>query len=167
MQLCLQCILPNHCRWLTSQVCTKDELTPAFVRDLRAYAFALGLAPERWVAFLDDSYRDYAGEIVDHRGEVVELATGVFDAPNIRTWFRDFACKPLAANISPRLRTEAIPRITVMASILRAIDPVKASLWGKVAANDGAIVLPFASPAQAERDCPYPRMLCADEKRTG
>lgn len=159
MELCAQCYLSGFCHWLRSEAVIAADLSPAFLRDVRAYAFALHIAPERWKDFLLDAYRDYAGQIVDARGNAVSLDTGVFDPPHIRTWFRDFACTPLAPHAAPRVRPESVPRILVMASILRALDPVKASLWGKVIANDETPSLVSANQFPAERDCPYPRIV--------
>ena len=159
MELCAQCYLQGYCRWLRSRAVTKIDLTPAFLRDLRAYALGLNIKPDRWKDFLLDAYRDYAGLVVDRQGHVVSLDTGVFDAPHIRTWFRDFACTPLISGVVPRLRSESVPRVIVMASILQALDPVRASLWGKVIANDDVPSLAPANPFPAERDCPYPRIL--------
>lgn len=65
MLLCAQCYLQGYCRWLRSEAVTKLDLTPAFLRDLRAYAFARGIVPDRWREYLLDAYRDYAGQIVD------------------------------------------------------------------------------------------------------
>lgn len=159
MELCAQCYLSGFCRWLRSEAVTTTDLSPSFLRDLRAHAFALRIAPERWKDFLLDAYRDYAGQIVDAQGQVVLLDTGVFDPPHIRTWFRDFACTPLASSVAPRVRPESASRIIVMASILRALDPVKASLWGKTIANDELPSLANANQFPVERDCPYPRIV--------
>lgn len=159
MILCAQCYLTGFCRWLRSEAVAMTDLTPAFLRDLRAYAFALDIAPDRWRDFLLDAYRDYAGQIVDRDGHVVLLDTGVFDAPHIRTWFRDFACTPLGPHVVARVRSESVERIKVMASILRALDPVTASLWGKVIANDDTTSLAYANRLSPEHDCPYPRIL--------
>lgn len=164
MILCAQCYLHGYCRWLQSRAVTKLDLTPAFLRDLRGYAYSIGIVPDHWRAYLLDAYRDYAGQIVDRHGHVVLLDTGVFDAPHIRTWFRDFACTARGDHVVSRVRPESVGRIIVMASILRALDPVRASLWGKVIANHDAPSLALANRSTAERDCPYPRILdCGDD----
>lgn len=155
MQLCARCILPATCQRLTSRACTRSELSPSFVRDIRAYAYELNLSADHWKDFLVDSYRDYVGRIVGADGYEVCLDTGVFDAIHIRTWFRDFACTPLAADACPRLHERNIPRILVMASILRAIDPVRTSLWGRPAANDEYEDTRFWRPELWDGACPF------------
>ena len=159
MLLCAQCYLQGYCRWLRSKAVTRVELTPTFLRDLRAYAFALTIKPDHWKDFLLDSYCDYAGQIVDANGHVVLLDTGVFDGVHIRTWFRDFACTPLGPHVVSRVRPESVERIKVMASILRALDPVRPSLWGKAVANDDTPSLAPANQLPPEQECPYPRIL--------
>lgn len=135
MALCPECYLQSYCRRLKSRVVTDDELTPAFVRDLRRHAHALAIPCGRWPDFLSDQYGDYIGQIVDTDGQEVMLDMDVFERPNIRYWFRDF-CKAVPADITPRVKRSVAMRIATMATILRAIHPVPASLWGKDIAND-------------------------------
>lgn len=156
MLLCAACYLQGYCRRLKSQVVAASELTPDFIRNFRAYTAAKDLRSTEWPDFLTHSYRDYPGEIVDGTGAAIDLDTRVFNPPNIRTWFRDFICKPCAPSVTPRVRKEAVERVTVTASILRAIDPVQASLWGRTPANDEASPpLPFHPPL-LRQDCPCP-----------
>lgn len=154
--LCGQCYLQGYCRRLVSFAATDADLTPAFLRDLRAYARAMQLTPDAWEQFLAAAYRDYPGRIVDRDGEESNLDTSVFDAPEIRTWFRDM-CRVLPDHVCPRLRREARERYKVLASILRARDPVGTRLWSKPIANDneggGGIVV-----NAPHGECPYPRL---------
>lgn len=135
--LCVQCMTLGYCRRLQSRVVSDAELgNTAFIRDLRAYAFGMKVSRDRWVEVLANIYRDYPGRIVDEAGAEVMLDLEVFDFPGIRDWLRDFACTPCPAGVAPRVRIEAWERVRVMASILRAHAPEKASQWGVVPAND-------------------------------
>lgn len=151
MSLCAECYLQGFCRRLQSRVVTLDELTPQFLTGFRAYVRSKGISRDQWIGWLDAAYRDYPGRIVDAQGHEVSLDMSVFDRPHIRDWFRDLLKRPVAG-IQPRLRREAVPRYIAMASILRAVDPVPAMLWGKDIANDEDAVLPM--PAIG-KDCRY------------
>lgn len=135
VNLCGQCYLQGYCRRLESKAVTDAELTAAFVCDLRAHMRLLNLTRDRWASFLTEAYRDYPGIITDAHGDEIALDTCVFDHASVRYWFRDM-CRPLDADTSPRVRHESRERLKVTASILRAIHPVPASLWGKTIAND-------------------------------
>lgn len=135
MSLCAECYLQDYCRRLKSRVVTEDELTPLFVRDLRRHAQALAIPCGQWTDFLSDQYGRYLGQIVDGDDREVMLDMDVFERPNIRYWFRDF-CKAVPDSVTPRVKRSAMQRIATMATILRAIHPVPASLWGKDIAND-------------------------------
>lgn len=135
VNLCAECYLSGYCRRLTSRAVTPEDTTPAFIADVRSFMRNLAISRDRWVPFLDRAYCDYPGRIVDAGGEEVMLDTGVLDASGIRYWFRDL-CRPMPQRVRPHLRRQAKARFLVMASILRAIYPVEASLWGVVIAND-------------------------------
>lgn len=155
LYLCGECILQGYCRNLRSRAVTSKELTPEFVRDLRRYAASLCITPDGWRDYLIAGYRDYAGRIVDQRGKEIALDTEVFTIKSIRYWFRDF-CRPCTNGMKPRIRRESRKRIIVMASILRALDPVAAMLWGKVIANDnGGENMRRAPVRTTNRECRY------------
>lgn len=155
VQLCAECYLDGYCRRMRSRVVDPGEMTPDFIRDLRNYAARFNLRPDEWPSFLIEAYRDYPGLIVDIAGdEEVDLDTGVFDGANIRTWFRDL-CRPVVPGKQVRLRRESEARYVVMASILRAIDPVGTKLWGCEIANDNPSE-PVDLALPSGRDCPYP-----------
>lgn len=135
VNLCGQCYLSGFCRRLKSRAVTDAELTAAFVRDLRAHMRLLDLTRDQWASFLIEAYRDYPGIITDALGDEIALDTSVVDRATIRYWFRDM-CRALDADTSPRVRHESKERLKVTASILRALHPVPASLWGKTIAND-------------------------------
>lgn len=135
INLCAECYLQGVCRRTYASVVTESELTVPFVRDLRRHAHALHIACGQWADFLAESYCNYPGRIVDEAGMEVMLNMDVFEWPGVRYWFRDF-CKPAPDHIVPRVRSVSKQRIIVMASILRAIHPAPASLWGRTIAND-------------------------------
>lgn len=152
VSLCGQCYLQGYCRRLQSRIIADAELTPAFVRDVRAHMRGLGIGADRWASFLIEAYRDYPGRIIDAAGKEAMLDTAVLDTPNIRYWFRDL-CRPLPPGVRPRLKQAARERFRVAASILRALHPVPALLWGREIANDADAALPVLIRAG---ECPYP-----------
>lgn len=150
--LCAQCYLQGYCRRLQSRLVEPSELTPAFVADVRAYMRAQGRSRDAWKPYLIDSYQDYPGPVV-RDGREVWLDTSVFDAANIRYWFRDL-CRLVPNGVRPRLRKSVGKRFIVTVSILRALDPIAASRWGKREANDnGDAAMP---PPVRVSGCPYP-----------
>ena len=164
MELCGYCYSADFCRNLTVRLVTDAELDNTdFHRDLRNHAYRLHLSPDRWATFLIDTYRDYPGTVRDGDGAAVDLNLKEFDDPNLRYWFRDTICTPLPAEVTPRVRCEARERFRILATLLKAIDPVAASLWGVRGANDSPAPsrpAPLVRPAQS---CPYPRLF--DERR--
>lgn len=157
--LCGECYLQGVCRRLTSRIVTDEELTPAFLADVRGFMRSFDLTRDQWKPFLIDAYQNYPGRIVDRNGREAMLDTSVYDLPTIRDWFR-YMCEPIPDGITPRLRREARLRFIVTATILRAIHPVPALLWGKDVANDVAPALK-ASPVAARDACPYPHFAGA------
>lgn len=152
LSLCGECYLQSYCRRLRSRIVTADEVTPRFIRDVRGHMRGLGLTRDRWLPFLLDAYQDYPGLIVDTSGEEAYLDTSVFDHAGVSYWFRDM-CRKLPPHVQPRLRREARERFIVTASILRAIHPVPARLWGKEIANDhDAAPVPIS---RSETGCPH------------
>lgn len=153
VQLCAECYLLGYCRRLTSRAVEPHELTAAYVADVRGFMQSLGLSRDAWKPFLIDSYAAYAGWIVDASGEEKFLDTSVYDGFSIRYWFRDLL-RPVPAGVTPRLRAVARERFRVTASILKALYPAQASLWGVTIANDheaGLLLMPVHVVA-----CPYP-----------
>ena len=137
--LCVQCLSLNYCRKLTCRMVSDAELAnPEFIRDVRVYARGLNLTRDGWLHWLENTYRDYPGLIVDAAGGPMTLDLAVFETASIRYWFRDFVGRETPAHIRPRLRTEARERVRVLATLLRATHPRAASLWGIRAANDNA-----------------------------
>lgn len=139
MQLCHYCMYLGYCHRITSLIVTDAEISnPEFIRDVRVFAHGLGLTPDQWHEFVIDAYRDYKGRIVSKRGAEVFLTTEVLEHPNIRDWFKAWACRLPNPDIAPRVRKEAWGRVRVVASILRAQQPFAAQFWGlrDRAAND-------------------------------
>ena len=62
----------------------------------------------------------------------------------------------------PRIRRESRERIMAMASILRALDPVGAILWGREVANDVAPFVPVVRTV-ANRPCRYVHFVLPDK----
>lgn len=163
--LCVQCLPLGYCRRLKARMVSDAELgDPEFIRDLRHHAYGLGFTRDAWVNKLADLYRDYPGTIVDAAGMEALLDMEVFECPGIRDWLRDFACTPCPADVTPRVRREAWERVRVMATIMRAVWPERAALWGVRPANDHTPVwqtknLPALQPRRnPPRGCPLGRM---------
>ena len=135
--LCFNCFSHGYCRKTSSRIVSDDEMTPAFVSDVKETARSLNVSPYDWREHLSDLYRDYKGRIIDEDGNEVFLDTEVFEFPHHREWSRDFMAH-LAEGSAPRIRAESRERIRVMASILRAAFPAEADMWGVRAANDNA-----------------------------
>jgi len=157
--LCGQCLLLGFCRRLqTYKVTEKDIGSRQFVLDLKRHARNLNISFDSWAEYLIGRYRDYSGIIVDAAGCEIELDTEVFALPSIKYWFREFIGKEPLPLMATHVRREAQERVIVMASILRAWEPVKASLWGKEIANDHR---PMPLPANNNQQgyCPNWRLL--------
>jgi hypothetical protein len=141
--LCVQCLGLGYCGELRSPLVTDAELNnPEFIRDVRACAHSLKITRDRWLVWLEDAYRDYPGMIVDESGEPVPLEFSAFETASIRYWFRDFIERETPAGSRPRLREEARERVRILATLLRAVDPVGAANWGIRAMNDNAVSAP-------------------------
>ena len=137
MFLCFDCSFNGYCRKRETKEETTEELrSGGFVRQVRQTALDLNIESANWHEALCDMYRDYPGRIVNASGEEVFLDMEVFETPNIRTWFRDFCCRPCPDSTSPRIRQESQERVRVLATILRASFPVKAATWDMKTAND-------------------------------
>jgi hypothetical protein len=164
MELCLSCYTQGYCRRLFARIVSDAELKDRnFVCDVRAHASKMKILPDQWRSFLIDTYRDYPGTILDEEGKAMWLKMSVFDDPNIRYWFRDTLCIPCRPGVIPRMREESVERMRVTATILRAIDPVGASLWGLRPANDE--MPPDFPTMRLAADCPYPRLLYSRQWR--
>lgn len=142
MHLCTRCRLLGFCQNIQTKLVTNAELENSeFIRDVRATAFDEGVNDTEWHEHLSNLYRDYRGWIIDedaNGGEENEVFvnTDELELPSIREWFRDFCCTPCPVHVTPRVRPEARERVRVLATILRATYPVRASLWGVRPANN-------------------------------
>ena len=140
MSLCPACLLSGYCRRFNVRIVSDMELdNPEFIRDVRRAALEQGKTCDEWLEHMTNLYRDYPGRIVDSGGAEVWLDMSDFERSKIRYWFRDFCCTPCPTDVSPRVRREARERVRVLATILRAADPVAAQLWGVRAANDNEV----------------------------
>lgn len=141
-RLCNQCLTRGHCRHLQSKVVSDAELSnPEFIRDLRRHALGLRFGRDAWLDKLADLYRDYPGRIVNVDGCEAALDFEPFEqCDSIAEWFREFACTPCPDDVIPRVRREAWERVRVLATVLRAVAPEQASLWGVRPANDHTTV---------------------------
>ena len=95
------------------------------------------------------------GDVVDEDGREVPLDLEELEVPNLRFWMRDYACAPCRPGLRPRLRREARERMRVIATILRALDPLGATLWGVAVANDETVIPPAPAGQSFALDCPY------------
>jgi hypothetical protein len=121
---------------LATQVVTDDELDNSeFVRDVRALAFSLDIAPYAWLDYADVLLQGYRGWISDRSGEEVFLDMEEFDRAAIEDWFERFCCTPCPPEVTPRVQGRSRERVRIVATILRAHFPVQAMLWGVRAAN--------------------------------
>ena len=135
LDLCLSCTAGGACQRLTTRLVTVAELrNPEFVRDLRNHAASFGLTIDGWYPALENALIRYPGVFVSRSGHDVYLDMRVFRKCDYRYWFREF-CKPVSPRVSPRVREEALGRVIVLGSILKAYFPVKAALWGVRPAN--------------------------------
>lgn len=151
--LCDGCYLQDRCSKLTSQIVMPNELTGAFIGDVRGFMAALDLSRDAWVPHLIGGYRDYPGSILHPNGRELRLNTHLLTGKSVRYWYRDL-CEPIPEGVTPRLRIEAKGRFIVMASILRAMHPISAITWGKGVAPelDGGV---RAFPPSAHDECTY------------
>jgi hypothetical protein len=127
----------GYCCHRQSRAFTPQHLTPIFLADVRAYLRSLKVSPGQWLDFITDAYRD-GPLIVNERGEEVDLDLDQFETVS-RYWWRD-QTKPLRTDVTPRVRAEAVERLLVISSILRARDPSGTALWGMRPANDNRAV---------------------------
>lgn len=103
--------------------------------DVRKKAHSLDFTPVEWVEAIHDLYSQYSGWIVDADGNEVFLDMNEFERPHIREWFRDWVCDLPANPEMQRLHSASVERIRILATILKALYPNQAQIWGK-AAND-------------------------------
>lgn len=133
------CLIHGFCRNTRTPLVTDDELDDSeFIRDLRATTFDEGVSDSEWHEHVTALYRDMRGWVENTESDgdkEVFLDMEEFEIPSIREWFRDFCCTPCPPEVTPRVRPEARERVRVLATILRATYPVRASLWGVRAAN--------------------------------
>lgn len=142
---CPVCQMAGQCKKRISRVVSDAELRdPQFVRAVRTAAHDQSIASRVWVDTLYDWLRDYAGCFVDTRGQLAELDMSHLEyadgeekdeAPYAR-WYQDFCNTPCPPDVTPFVRKEAWERVRIIATLLRATYPVRASTWGKAPAND-------------------------------
>lgn len=137
---CSACLTLGYCKKRLSRVVTDNEIKNAeFVRDVRSFAFRLGVHPTSWPDFIMDLYRSFPGRIVDSSNREVFLETDeMLDDPAIVGWFKDWACTAPSRTGALRVRKQAYERVRIVATILRAQHPGPAQFWGirSKAAND-------------------------------
>lgn len=137
MNLCANCIELGHCARCAAVLVSDAELKNAdFIRDVRAFAFSLGVSKHHWLEFLTDLYRDYPGVIIGPNSAESLLDMDALEVPHIQDWFHAFCCKPCPPETRPRVRAEAKERVRILATVLRACYPAAAQGWGLRAAND-------------------------------
>lgn len=136
MSICVNCLPLGYCRERKTLIVEINDLRPEFIRDVRVFAFSLGLTRDAWHETLVNWFRDYHGLIINADGEPVDLDTSVFETESIRDWFRDTCCTLPTPDGARYVRVQAQRRFIVLATILRATFPRESLLWGVRAAND-------------------------------
>ncbi len=153
---CTACMLSGYCPLFRAYRISDEEMnSPDFVRDVRLFAYILGLLPSAWKDYLAEEYMAFPGVIVDKKtGRHVDLDMDVFEidddihfegssesistkGKNITDWFGRVCCTPCPDDVT-RIRKESRERFKVFATILRARNPGAAVFWGMKgkAAND-------------------------------
>lgn len=115
-----------------------------FVAAVRETALQLRIPQRRWPDTLSDWYRDCTCDIVDAFGRIVDLDMSHLEYPEgeetdeapYARWYQDFCNTPCPPSVTPFVRKEAWERVRIIATLLRATYPVRASTWGKIPAND-------------------------------
>lgn len=145
MLYCQTCQFLGCCRKPKCPIVTDLEIAnERFIRCVRATALDQSIASRAWVETLYDWLRDYSGCFADTRGRLVELDMSHLEYPEgeekdeapYARWYHDFCNTPCPPNVTPFVRKEAWERVRIVATLLRATYPVRASTWGKVPAND-------------------------------
>lgn len=137
INLCIYCLSRGFCHQLKSPLVRNCQIGNSdYIRDLKAFAYTLGIKGGDWQDFLSDLYRDYPGWITKPNGTEALLDMGEFERPFIREWFRDFCCTPCPDHVTPRVQTKALERVRILATILTASFPHAALFWGIRADND-------------------------------
>jgi hypothetical protein len=153
MILCDACNGVGRCRKPACCLVSDSILSnPEFIRDVRNFAASLNVPPGDWIDFLLNEFSRFEGCIVDGRGAPVILRTEIFEPSDevidedraerfreqMTAWFRDTFCTPCPDHVKPRVRPEARERFIICATILRALYPGAAMIWGVRPANDNA-----------------------------
>ncbi len=136
---CPHCRLNGYCINIVTELVTDDELdNPEYLRDVRALAHEFfGKDAAGCLDHFDALYRDYRGWIC-HEGTEIFLDMEEFDRNCIDDWFERFCCTRCPPDVTPRLQERSRERVRIVATILKAHYPVRASLWGVRPANDNA-----------------------------
>lgn len=145
MIFCQECRFLGYCRKLQCKIVTNTEIADErFIRAIRQHAYELKIPGRRWPDVLSNWLRDYPGRFFDALGQIKELdlihieypeGQETDEAPYAR-WYQEFCNTPCPKGTTPFVRREARERVRIVATLLRARYPVRASTWGKVAAND-------------------------------
>lgn len=145
MLYCQDCRFLSYCRKLKCPIATDLEIADGcFIRAVRAHAYDLGIPNRRWPDTLSDWLRDYPGRFVDALGQIQSLDLSHLEYPEgeekdevpYARWYQDFCNTPCPPDVTPFVRKEAWERVRIIATLLRATYPVRASTWGKIPAND-------------------------------
>ena len=143
--ICFECTFRGGQCVRRVQIATDRELgNHRFIRSVRATALSLSIPSRKWPDALADWLRDHRGCFIDDHGRVFELDLSHLEYPEgqekeeapFARWYQDFCNTPCRPGTTPFVRREAKERVHIVATLLRAKYPVRASTWGKVAAND-------------------------------
>lgn len=121
------------------------DVTPELISGVRAYVIAAReesqgrarpLTRDNFVTFIADMYCGLQTPFVVWPGEEVFLDLSVLEGPSVPYWVRDFLFTTREPGLKERIKLLTRPRIAVIASILRAVDPVAASPWEMTSTSD-------------------------------
>lgn len=138
MRLCRECQFRGYCRKLRCPIATDLEIADdRFIRAVRSHAFDLHIPNRQWPDTLGNWLRDYPGQFVDSLGQVRELHLSALeypegkenDDPPYARWYGVFCNTRCLPGRLPRIRKEAWERVRIVATLLRAKHPVRASHW--------------------------------------
>jgi hypothetical protein len=138
------------CQLLVLLVTDAELANPEFLRDVRNFAASLRISAAKWVDFLLDEFSRLDICVMNEHRQPVTLDAEIFEPTDaeidadeaervharITDWFEATMCKSVPDHIRPRLRREARERFRFTATVLRALFPLEAMMWGVRPAND-------------------------------
>ena len=136
---CDQLLVVGYCPICDVPMVTNKEMDdPEFIRDVRQYLAKHEVSSWSLRNHLQDSYMDAMREVYHPlTRKRFDLDMSDFDGAGYREWFRDLK-RPIPPEHKPYIQARTRDRFRVMATVLRAIDPIGTAHWGLRPANDDA-----------------------------